>query len=57
MLKSTKNKIHPGLQVGIYVVAYCILLAVIIMLTVDTGETLVSFDLGNTDINAMTYIY
>lgn len=57
MQKSTKSKINPGLQIGIYVFVYCILLATIIMLTVDIGETLVNFDLGNTDINAITYIY
>lgn len=55
MLKS--QKIHPAFQFGIYVFAYCILLAVIIMFSVDIGETLLSFDLENTDINAMTYIY
>ena len=57
MLKSIKSKIRPGLQVGIYVFAYCILLAVIIMFTVEIGESLVNFDLENTDINAITYIY
>jgi len=57
MLKSNKRILHPGLQFSIYVFTYCILLAIIIMFTVDIGEVMVDFDIGNTDINAITYIY
>ena len=55
MLKS--QKIHPALVFGIYVAIYCVLLIAVLLVGFNTTETMLNFDLENTDINAITYIF